>query len=157
LAVVCAALAAAPDLDLLLSGAHRMFTHSIVAVVAVTIVAAGVTGLVTGRIRWRVAAVCGAAYASHLLLDWLTSDASAPYGLQLFWPFSDRWDISPVSVFRGLERRRIFSAASMRQNVLAVGQEIVILVPVAFAAWSVRVKALARLAAKMSGSHHAAQ
>ena len=44
---VCAVLAAAPDLDLLVHGAHRTATHSVTAMLLVTIVAAAVTGQVT--------------------------------------------------------------------------------------------------------------
>src|SRR5689334_571990 len=47
---VCVALAAAPDLDLLVHGAHRTATHSVTAMLLVTIVAAAVTGQVT-RLR----------------------------------------------------------------------------------------------------------
>jgi membrane-bound metal-dependent hydrolase YbcI (DUF457 family) len=153
LAVLCAALAAAPDLDLL-SASHRTVTHSVAAVAAVIIVAAAVTGLVTGRVQWRIVLVCGAAWASHLVLDWLTSDASPPYGLQMFWPFTDTWYISPIPVFQGTERRRIFSAASMLQNGLAVILELLLLGPIAYAAWSVRVKAATRLPPKVPGRHH---
>src|SRR5262245_34111858 len=76
---VCAVLAAASDLDLLFPRAHRTYTHSVVAILIVFIVAASVTGGVThlrasrygGQARWRTALICCAAYASHPLLDWL--------------------------------------------------------------------------------------
>src|SRR6266705_1400032 len=49
MAVVCAILAALPDIDLVLPGFHRTYTHSVTAVIVVTIVAAAMTGKVT---RW---------------------------------------------------------------------------------------------------------
>ena len=91
LTLVCIALAVLPDIDLLYPPMHRTATHSVGAVVLVTIIAAGVTGWVTGRINWRIALVCAAAYASHILTDWLGTDRNyAPYGIQMFWPFGKR-------------------------------------------------------------------
>src|SRR5262245_49534481 len=83
LTIVCGVLGALPDIDLLF-GVHRTGTHSILATLLVTIVAAAVTAWVTGlrqsagrpvgqsaaRARViRVALMCGAAYGSHLVLD----------------------------------------------------------------------------------------
>jgi membrane-bound metal-dependent hydrolase YbcI (DUF457 family) len=141
-------------------------THSIFAVAAVaiaTIVAVALTGKVIpgdpGRRRnafaWRIVVACTAAYASHLLLDWLGADPTPPYGLQLLWPFSDRWFISNLDLFRGTARIRLFSATSMRMNALAIVQEVAILGPFALLAWSVRVKAAAGLATQMAGRHQA--
>lgn len=53
---------------------HRMMTHSLAA--------AAITHHVAGRTMWSVSFVCGAAYASHLLLDWLGGDVKAPAGIQ---------------------------------------------------------------------------
>ena len=118
LTLSAAALGTAPDLDLFLAQ-HRAITHSVGAVAAVFIVAGVVTGQVTGKVQrskfkgqsakskfkvqsealrveraLRVAAICAAAYGSHLLLDWLAIDRRMPYGLQVLWPFSDGWYIS---------------------------------------------------------------
>src|SRR4051812_22949276 len=127
LAPICAAIAAAPDLDLLIPHGHRMATHSLTAVAVLFIVAILVTGQVTGKIAWRVAAVCTAAYASHLLLDWLAADPNPPRGVQLLWPFSQRWFISGLELFRGTARRNLFTARSLWINVTAIAQEIAIL------------------------------
>src|SRR3978361_740809 len=69
--LILAALAALPDLDLVYPPIHRAFTHSIGAVILITIIGAVVTGWVTGRRAIGFGALCGAAWASHLLLDWL--------------------------------------------------------------------------------------
>jgi membrane-bound metal-dependent hydrolase YbcI (DUF457 family) len=164
LTLVCAGLAAAADLDLLLPGTHRTVTHSITAVAAVAIVAIAVTGKVNrvgvrgshgSDIAWRIVLACTAAYASHLLLDWLGTDPTPPFGLQLLWPFSDRWFISNLDLFRGTARIRLFSAASIRINALAILQEVAILGPIALAAWLIRVKAAAGLATQLPGRHQA--
>ncbi len=46
LVLVAAALAVLPDADLVHAGSHRFFTHSLGAVIVVTIIAAAVTGWV---------------------------------------------------------------------------------------------------------------
>jgi membrane-bound metal-dependent hydrolase YbcI (DUF457 family) len=141
LAPLCAALAAAPDLDLLVPGTHRTATHSITAAVLVTIVAAAVTGQVT---RWRTAIVCGLAYASHLLLDWLGADNFPPRGIQALWPFSDRWFISDLDLFRQTARQHFFTRPIIWQNTLAVAQELAILLPILAVLWSIRNRTAAR-------------
>jgi|SRR5579871_3724526 len=151
---VCAGLAMLPDADLLLPGTHRTFTHSVTAAALTFIVAAAVTGQVT---RWRTATIAALAYASHLLLDWLGADFFAPYGIQLFWPWSDRWFISHLDVFRQTARRDFLTPPIIRQNLIAVAQEIAILAPIVAALWLVRVKTAARLAPEVPRRHHPPQ
>src|SRR5262245_26628801 len=69
----CALLAALPDADLVYPPVHRTFSHSLGAALVVAIIAAAVTRWVTrrGAAALRMALVCGAAYGSHVLLDWL--------------------------------------------------------------------------------------
>jgi len=74
--------------------------------------------------------LCGIAWGSHLVLDWLGADPTPPRGIQALWPFSDRWFISDLDLFRGTERRQIFTSASMIYNLKAVGQEVAILAPI---------------------------
>jgi membrane-bound metal-dependent hydrolase YbcI (DUF457 family) len=143
LTLVCAGLAAVPDADLLVSGLHRTVTHSVLAAGLVTILAAGVTGWVTGRIRWGVAAVCGAAYASHLLLDWLGADPNLPSGIQLLWP-DRRWFIAPLTIFPGTERRHLFTLASIATNVKAAAVECAVLGPIAVVLGRERLRAVFR-------------
>jgi membrane-bound metal-dependent hydrolase YbcI (DUF457 family) len=137
LLLICVVLAAAPDLDLLLPGAHRSATHSVTAMVLVTIVAAAVTGEVT---RWRTALLCGLSYGSHLLLDWLATDNYPPRGIQLLWPFSHRWFISDLDLFRQTARQQFLTAPIIRQNLVAVVQELVILLPVLAVIWWARAR-----------------
>src|SRR6266508_317117 len=69
LTLACALLGAAPDLDLIFT-THRTFTHSAGAVIFIGLFAAALAAN-AGRPIARVASMCVAAYASHLLLDWL--------------------------------------------------------------------------------------
>jgi membrane-bound metal-dependent hydrolase YbcI (DUF457 family) len=141
LVLACAALAALPDLDLVVPGAHRTATHSVTATLFIMIVAAVVTGWVTGRDGrdvLRTALMCGLAHASHLLTDWLGTDLSAPSGIQLLWPFDDRWFISGWNLFPRIERRQMFSTATILINIKAAVWEIAAFVPVLVAAWWLR-------------------
>jgi len=158
LTLICAGLAASPDIDLFLSS-HRTATHSVTALVIATIIAAVVTGWVTrrGGLATRVALTCGAAFGSHLLLDWLAIDATPPFGLQLLWPFSRVWFISGVNLFVQTERRNLFSYATIRTNLVAMAWETAILLPVLVVLWLVRVKALARFSAELTRGDHPAQ
>ena len=140
LTLACAVLAMAPDLDLLVPGMHRTATHSITAALLVTIIAAAVTGWVTRKIDWRVATICGLAYASHLVFDWVGADPNVPSGIQLWWPFSHRWFIAAWTIFPGTERRDVFSAASLIANVTALAVEVGIFGPVVFGLWRLRRK-----------------
>jgi membrane-bound metal-dependent hydrolase YbcI (DUF457 family) len=157
LTLTCAALAAAPDLDLLVDGYHRSVTHSVTAVAVVGLVsaiaAAGARLPVT-----RVAFMCAAAWGTHLLLDWLAVDRLyAPFGVQLLWPFSDTWFISRWDLFPGTERHNVFSAPSIRANTSTAIAELTLLLPIVVGLWLVRVKALAGLSAELSGGDHPPQ
>jgi membrane-bound metal-dependent hydrolase YbcI (DUF457 family) len=156
LTLACAVLAAAPDLDLPFGRVHRTVTHSLVSVIAV----AAVAGLTAARARLplrRLVIMCAGAWATHLLVDWLSADQSTPRGIQLLWPFDDRWFISGWDLFIGSERRDLFSAPTMRRNLEAIAQEVAILLPIVVVLWSVRVKALAGFSSQLTGSDHPAK
>jgi inner membrane protein len=135
LSLACVALAVLPDVDLLFYRWHRTVTHSVGATLLVMIIAAVVTGKVTGRIGWRVVLVLGAAHASHVLLDWLGVDELPPRGIQALWPFSHDWYISNWDIFLPTERRNAWSADSMLTNLRAVVGELALLGPIAVVAW----------------------
>ena len=157
LTLAAAGLAAAPDLDLLLPFQHRTITHNVLTAALVTILAAVVTRQVTPRARARIAAICGLAVASHLLLDWLGTDRVLPYGLQALWPFSERFYISGLDWFRGTARTNIFGREAIVRNLAAIAQEIAIMGPIVWGIWLVRVKTAARLPSEVTGSYHPTQ
>jgi len=152
LSVGCATLAMAPDLDLLFTR-HRTYTHSIGAVLIVGLLAAAFAP----KARWRVSLMCAAAYASHLLLDWLGIDLYPPPGLQALWPFDSGWYISGLDLFRQTRRGRLLTWPVMTQNLLAIAQEMAMLLPIAAALWLVRVKPLARFATEQTRRDHPPQ
>ena len=142
LTIACATIAAAPDLDVVWRW-HRAPTHSVVAI-AVAACAGAIVAARTRRPMARVALMFAAALASHLLLDWLGVDNRPPRGIQMFWPFSDRWFISDLDVFPGTARERPWTPQAMRINLIAVAQEVAIMLPLAVALWVTRAKAFAR-------------
>ena len=135
LAILLATLAMLPDLDLVHSAWHRKATHSLGATILVTIVAMVVTGWVTRRINWWLALLCGAAYGSHILMDWLGADNYPPIGIQALWPFSDGWFIAPWTIFPLTERRNLLSAATWLINLKAAGAEAGVMGSIASVSW----------------------
>jgi inner membrane protein len=129
--MLCAAIAAAPDLDLLL-GIHRMYFHSLGAVFVVLLVAR----VALGPGQWRLSVAIAAAWGSHLFLDWLGNDTSAPYGLMALWPFSDAYYQSSLKIFDAVSRRYWLPQEFVWHNVAAAAKEIVIVGPFALAAFA---------------------
>lgn len=95
-----------PDLDFLIGFAlgfpgmvHRGASH--------TVLAAVLFGIAVGAFaRWRwgerfgpIALAFGAAYASHLIVDFLTIDSRPPAGAQFLWPLSSAYFGTTVPVF----------------------------------------------------------
>ena len=152
LALACAVLAALPDADLLFPVVHRAASHSLLAAGLVTIIAAGVTGWVTGRVDWTAAVLCGLAWASHLLLDWLGADTNPPRGIQMLWPFSDTWFISGWDLFPRIERRDPLSAATILINARAAVLEIAAMGPPLAAAIYLRRRRTSRAPALRRGT-----
>lgn len=131
----CAFVATIPDADLLIPHFHRTGTHSVTATALVLIIAAGVTGKVTPRRwPWTLVLALGAAHATHLVLDWLGVDRFTDPGIQLFWPFGDRFYISGLDIFPPVERR-IMRPEAFGVNLTAALTELAIMGPVAAVSW----------------------
>jgi inner membrane protein len=144
LLLFAAAMATAPDLDFLpgiLTGApatyHQGLSHSLAFGVI-----AGVTGAVmlrtvastTTRLDFVLGFLC---YTSHLVLDFFGPDTRPPYGIPLFWPFSDCTFLSPVPLLLGVSHAGHTSASTGEwlhaiftpYNAAALGTEILLISP----------------------------
>ena len=134
----------APDLDFLagaamgdFNGYHHRASHSVAAV----FLFAGLVYLVAVLLKLRAAnlAAMGAlAYASHLALDFISDDKSAPFGMQLLWPINEHFYIAPQFIFMNIEHGAmsdgmISSLPSIfsMHNLTAIGLELTILGPLA--------------------------
>jgi inner membrane protein len=139
-------LANLPDADILLglsAGAigrfHRAASHSLLAALAV--------GLAVGAVsRWRARGEAvawglwgGCLYLSHLVLDLMVRDPSAPYGIQLLWPVSGSYLISPFTPFRRFDYadpgHGLIDTVLSYGNFLTVSREILLLAPCAGLFW----------------------
>lgn len=139
-----------PDLDLLI-GTHRGPSHSLAASLAAGIVAwawyawvlrrgggAGPSDArAASRAPLRLALPVAAAYATHVLLDWLGADSSAPIGLMALWPLSHDYYSTSRPVFLAISRR-YWLADFWGLNLRAVAREVLWLGPLAVLAWRVR-------------------
>ena len=123
-----ACLATLPDVDLLL-GIHSGATHSVGAM----LIAAAVAGAWARTARPFVAVATAAAYGSHVLLDWLGADPSAPRGVMALWPLSGEFHLSDAHLFLRV-CREYWLADCWWHNLRAVARELVILGPITVAA-----------------------
>lgn len=125
-----------PDLDFLI-GMHRMYTHSLGAAVIVMLATVVLVRSSASSTRTTAVLTCGVAYASHILLDWLGSDASPPIGLMALWPITSDYYESSLHIFMSTTRR--YSLPGFwRQNFMAVTYEVGILLPIAAAVYGLR-------------------
>ena len=113
-----------PDADFLV-GMHRSVTHSIGAM----LIAAAFGWASVREARLLAAVSVAAAYGSHLLLDWLGTDPSAPYGIMVWWPWTEEFYLSDAPLFMRV-CREYWLPACWRNNILALGRELLVLVPV---------------------------
>jgi hypothetical protein len=133
-AILFASLGMAADLDLLV-GLHRMYSHSLAAALCVMVAAMVLTPASEARVLTGVA--CGAAYASHILLDWLGNDTSPPIGIMALWPISTDYYQSPLQWFLSTTRR--YSLPHFwTQNLMAAAREVGTLLPIAAAIYVLR-------------------
>ena len=136
LVLACAALALAPDLDILVAS-HRTYTHSMAAAALAALAGGAVAqalrlpGLATGL-------TCGLAVASHIVLDWLGHDTSTPRGLMALWPVSSAYFYSGVDLFADISRRYWKPEEFILKNAVSIVREVALLGPIAGLAWWAR-------------------
>ena len=130
---ILGALAAAPDLDLIV-GRHSGETHSIGAAAIVASIAAWRRWPIAEGGRWRIWLAAWLAWSSHPLLDALSPDNSPPIGVMALWPFSREYMQTGLGVFAPIWRYPI-TAREIRHDLLAVVREGAILLPMLAAMW----------------------
>ncbi len=74
----------------------------------------------------KFALLIGAAYSSHLLLDYFADDGSKPYGIPLLWPFTNQHFIAPFNLFYSIHRGEFSDIFSMH-NFVGVLIEIAVI------------------------------
>jgi membrane-bound metal-dependent hydrolase YbcI (DUF457 family) len=142
-AALFAALGALPDIDLLFH-VHSTYTHSLGAALLAALVAwAATAGRAASTARAAAASTpraptvrpvvmalaCGAAWASHVLLDWLGTDKNPPSGITALWPFSSAYYYSALDLFPAVDRR-YWLPGFWQRDLTAVAWELIVLLPV---------------------------
>ena len=120
-AIVLAAVAVAPDLDLLV-GDHRGISHSVGAAA----IAGAVTWLFNRR-PWLALAVA-LSWGSHIVLDWLSNDTRPPLGVMALWPFTSEYYKSSLEIFPPVSRR-YWEPRFWVYNLRALVFELIVLGP----------------------------
>lgn len=131
--------ACAADLDFGISflagqNYHHYFTHSLGFATLFGVAAYFFARWAQRRGPGRTAWILGAAYLTHIVLDVFSKDKTAPFGVELLWPFSDAFYISPVLVFDDIWRGSLAKLLGLH-NWLAVGREVAIVAPVVALIW----------------------
>ncbi len=123
-ALLLAAIASAPDLDLI-AGTHRAASHSLGAAA----MAGAVAWAVMRRDRWRWSGAMALAWASHVLLDWLSNDTRPPIGIMALWPFTDAYYKAGIEIFPPVSRR-YWESRFWIYNLRALVVELAVLGPI---------------------------
>ncbi|MBW1744928.1 MAG: metal-dependent hydrolase [Deltaproteobacteria bacterium] len=111
---LCMLLANLPDLDFIpgfLCGEPGRFHHGpshslVVGLVGALIFYRFVRSRLKGISKKRIFGCCLVSLLSHPILDYLSADTSKPFGVPLFWPFDIGYYMSPVSLFRDVQRNQ---------------------------------------------------
>jgi hypothetical protein len=78
----------------------------------------------------------GAAWLSHVLLDYAGADTHPPIGILALWPFGQGYYKLAWPLF--LDIGRTLEWATVRHDTLAVAWEIVLLGPLLLVSWRLR-------------------
>jgi inner membrane protein len=139
----------APDLDFipgLLIGQPDRFHHGASHSIAFAVLFALVFGLLShimkiDSVRSSLPILFGL-YLSHLGLDCLSIDTSAPYGMPLFWPVSDTYYKAAVGVLPDIRRcnssNYFFASLFSLHNLRSVCLELLLFLPPAFFATALK-------------------
>jgi hypothetical protein len=136
--------ALAPDVDLLFRlvdgrNHHGNELHSVGAALAAALIVSGVWRA-WGRLRApSLGFAVGAAWMSHVVLDYLNVDTNPPIGIMALWPLDSRYYKCPWPVF--LDIGRTLEWATVRHDAIAAAWECVLLLPVLALAWRWRPRA----------------
>lgn len=135
----CLSVAIVPDFDFipgLLEGVPNKYHHGLSHSVLVGFLVSITIGAVFfyNQKPWVFITLFFSIYLSHILLDLFSLDQSYPYGLKLFWPFSNEYFISPRILFSDIRRANssmefLTSLILNEHNYKAVLRELIVLTP----------------------------
>jgi len=151
LVAACVGAAVAADLDILIHD-HRSYTHSAGAVIVVGVMVWAIAQLpafakapsgeklrpTSSHSAAALGLTIAAAYATHIVLDWLGKDTAVPFGLPALWPFSSSYYISNANLFMEISRRYWKPDEFIVGNLKAGAWELLVLGPIAALAWALQ-------------------
>lgn len=79
---------------------HHTWTHSLTFCLMVGALTVIVTWPLVGRNSLWIGFLISGAVLSHLIMDFFTVDRNPPLGIKLFWPVTEKYYISSVSIFQ---------------------------------------------------------
>jgi inner membrane protein len=100
----------AADFDFLpgfLIGNPSLYHHGFFHTLGASLVVGSIGGFFFSRDKgkfWKYAVVIALIYYFHVVMDYLTEDKRPPFGVLLFWPFSQEYFISSFLVFKKVIR-----------------------------------------------------
>ncbi len=130
--------ASLPDVDFLFGFVkgnpnlyHHGWTHSLFFTVLAGIAVLIGTRILKGKFLTGPAILTTGILCTHIVIDLLTLDRGAPIGLKLLWPLSNEYMISPVTVFRDVNKASssadFFGSLFCMHNLWTVFSELGIL------------------------------
>ena len=129
-----------PDLDIVIGYIvgkpnlyHQHFSHSLFFVMCVSILLGWGSKWFLKGFGLKMGLLTAGILLSHLMLDFLGRDTSYPYGIQVFWPFSKEFFISPVRIVRSVSKssasQTFIQSLFCWHNFWTVFSEIAVFVP----------------------------
>ena len=117
---------------------HHQASHSLAVALLFGLLMGGLANLwKLNGIGWGIWG--GGLYLSHIVLDLLVNDPTPPFGIQLLWPISDAYFISPITPFGGFHyydpAKGMARTILGFDNFMLILQEIVFIAPFAALAW----------------------
>ncbi len=131
-----------PDIDFLpglLEGEpnkyhHHFFSHSLGSAVFVGGLLGTYFSRWQGKNFWSHFILFAGACYSHVILDYFTADTSQPYGVPMFWPFSETYYMSSVAVFMSVNKTNdsgtFIQSILVFHNLRVALWEIVVFAPI---------------------------
>jgi len=127
-------IACLPDLDILpglifsdLSRFHHGASHGLMAATVFSLLGSLSLGWRSLRSMVPLFLLFFLLYTSHIVLDFLTSDTGAPYGIPLFWPWISNFYQSPWPLLPNVQHTR--APLLSGHNLLLIAQEVLLFLP----------------------------
>ena len=114
---------------------RRGFTHSIVFVFIIALIITSFLQREYKKSYGRLFVYFFFSMLTHIAMDFFQNDANTPYGIMLFWPFSKRFFIAPIRIFRQINHRTLadlFSLATLKNIAFNLFVTLAILIIIYF-------------------------